>query len=95
MWGCPHSGSIAIVYQSGQDDDTLSSLNITAPTGTVWHTTDSAGTLANSGTTYAPPNVGAVMKLYPAADWPSGQKHVLVVAAFCDGVHQIILDTYL
>jgi hypothetical protein len=41
------------------------------------------------------PGIGMPMTLYPVADCPSGQKHVLVVAAFGDGVHQIILDMYL
>ena len=94
MWGCPHSGSIAIVYQSGQDDDTLSSLNITAPNGSVWHTTDGKGTLADSGSTYAPPNVGAVMKLYYEPGWPpTGQKHIAVVGTFNDGSSHVMLDT--
>jgi hypothetical protein len=70
-------------------------LNITAPNGTIWHTTDSAGTLANAGSTYAKPDVGAVMKLYQSADWPTGQKHIVVVGAFNDGVIQVILDTML
>jgi hypothetical protein len=41
------------------------------------------------------PGIGVPMTLFSAADWPSGLKHVVVVAAFGDGVHQIILDTYL
>jgi len=91
---CLHSGSIAIVYQGGQDDDTLSSLNITAPTGTIWHTRDTAGTLANSGSTYAKPNIGAVMKLYYGPGWPpTGQKHIVVVGSFNDGSSHVILDT--
>jgi hypothetical protein len=59
----------------------------------MWHTTDGKGTLADSGSTYAKPDVGAVMKLYPAADWPAGQRHVVVVGNFNDGASQIILDT--
>ena len=71
---------ILITYQGGQDDDTLSSLNITAPDGS---TSDTLGK----------PIIGAPIIL--PGPWPSGPKHVLVVAAFSDGVHQIILDTYL
>ena len=71
---------ILITYQGGQDDDTLSSLNITAPDGS---TSDTLGK----------PIIGAPIIL--PGPWPSGPKHVLVVAAFGDGVHQIILDTYL
>jgi flagellin-like protein len=89
------TGDIYIMYHGGQDTDKLMAINITAPNGSVWHTTDSAGTLANSGTTYAKPDVGAVMKLYPAADWPTGQKHIVVVGVFNDGTNQVILDTML
>ena len=34
------------------------------------------------------------MTLYPATDWPSGQKHVVVVGAFNDGASQVTLDTF-
>jgi flagellin-like protein len=88
------SGSIVIVYQGGQDSDSLMTINITSPNGTIWHPIDAVGTLANSGSTYAKPNIGAVMKLHPAADWPSGQKHVVVVGAFGDGPSQVITDTF-
>jgi len=89
-----NSGDIALMYQGGQDDMTLASLKITAPDGTIWHPTDSAGTLSDSGSTYAKPNIGAVMKLNKDPDWPPGQKHIQVVGTFADGVDQVILDTY-
>jgi hypothetical protein len=76
----------------GQDTDSLTAINITVPNRTEWHTIDSAGALANSGTPYAKPEIGAVMKLHPAADWPSGQKHVVVVDTFNDGASQVIPD---
>jgi len=79
------TGVILVTYQGGQGDAFLSSLSITAPNGTI--------------STYANPDVGAVMKLIqplpPNDDWPTVQKHVVVVAAFTDGPEQVILDTYL
>jgi flagellin-like protein len=91
------SGSIVIVYHGGQDDASLASITITAPNGTTWHTTDSAGTLADSGTTYGKPEVGAVMKLNPKSptDWPVDHKHIIVVGTFGGGESQIILDTFI
>jgi archaeal type IV pilus assembly protein PilA len=89
------SGNVVIIYQGGQDDSSLSSLNITAPNGTLWHLTDPDGTLADSGNTYAKPKIGTIMKLYSATNWPANQKHVVVVGNFNDGVNQIILDSLL
>jgi len=86
-------GGIEITYQGGQDADSLSGINITAPNGSFWYTIDSDGTLAESGSTAVPPRIGAVMKLYPAADWPSGQRHIVVVGIFNDGSSHVILDT--
>ena len=86
-------GGCRVRWLGGQDTDSLTSIKITVPNRTEWHTTDSAGNLANSGTPYAKPDVGAVMKLHPAADWPSGQKHVVVVGSFNDGASQVIPDT--
>jgi flagellin-like protein len=88
-------GSIEITYQGGQDADSLSGINITAPNGSFWYTIDSAGTLATSGSTPAAPRVGAVMRLIPPSptDWPSGQKHIVVVGTFNDGSSHVILDT--
>ena len=76
------SGIIVVTYQGGQNDDSLTSLDITAPNGTK--------------SSYAKPNVGAVMKLYPPSptDWPTASKHVVVLGAFNDGSSQIILDTF-
>ena len=91
-------GGIDVTYQGGPDTDSLTAINITAPNGSVWYTTDSMGTLAASGSASAPPRVGAVMKLIPisppsASDWPPGQKHIVVVGTFNDGSVQVILDT--
>ena len=90
-----NAGGIDITYQGGQDQDSLTAVNITAPNGSVWHTTDGKGTLADSGSTYAPPNVGSVMKLIPPSptDWPPGQKHIVVVVTFNDGSSHVMLDT--
>ena len=71
---------ILITYQGGQDDDSLVSLNITAPDG-------------STSSTLGKPIIGAPIIL--PGPWPSGPKHVLVVGVFGDGVNQIILDTYL
>ena len=88
------SGDIAITYQGGPDSASLNAITITAPDGLPWHTTDSAGTLADSGTIYAQPDIGSVMKLYYETSWPpAGERHVVVVAKFNDGVDQVILDT--
>ena len=75
------TGVILVTYQGGQDEDKVSSLDITSPNGTI--------------TSYANPAVGTVMKLIPPSptDWPTGQKHVVVIAGFTDGPNQIILDT--
>ena len=92
------NGEILIVYQGGQDDASLSSLNITAPDGSMWYTSsaDGALTLSTISGTLFKPGIGAPMiPTTPAGGWPDGPKHVLVVGAFTDGVHQIILDTYL
>jgi flagellin-like protein len=76
------TGDILVTYHGGQDDDSVSSLDITAPNGTV--------------SSYANPDVGAVMKLTPPSptDWPTHQKHIVVIATFSDGPNQIILDTF-
>jgi len=78
------NGAILITYQGGQNDDSLTSLNITAPNGSI--------------STYGKPNVGTVMTLIPPPPssptaWPTGQKHVAVVGTFNDGSSQVILDT--
>jgi flagellin-like protein len=88
-------GNIEITYQGGQDADSLSGMNITAPNGSFWYTIDSAGTLAASGSTAAAPRVGAVMRLIPPSptDWSAGQKHIVVVGTFNDGSSHVILDT--
>jgi flagellin-like protein len=86
-------GDIDITYQGGQDADSLTGLNITAPNGSFWYTIDSTGTLADSGSAPVAPRVGAVMKLHPAADWPSGQKHIVVIGIFNDGSSHVVLDT--
>jgi flagellin-like protein len=86
---------ILITYQGGQDDDTLMSLKITAPDGSMRYTTSPNGELVldTSSDPVGRPIIGKPMIL--PGPWPSDPRHVLVVAAFGDGVHQIILDTYL
>ena len=75
------TGEILVTYQGGQNDDAVTSLNITAPNGTI--------------SSYGKPNVGTIMKLIPPSptDWPTAQKHVAVVASFNDRASQVILDT--
>jgi archaeal type IV pilus assembly protein PilA len=91
-------GGIDITYQGGQDAESLSGINITAPNGSYWYTIDSDGTLAESGSTSVPPRIGAVMKLTPPPSgspdpWPDGQRHIVVVGIFNDGSSHVILDT--
>ena len=89
---------ILITYQGGQNDDTLSSLKITAPDGYMWYTTSPNGVLVRdtSSDPVGRPIIGAPMIPTPVSgNWDNGPKHVLVVGVFGDGVNQIILDTYL
>ena len=91
-------GGIDITYQGGQDADSLSGINITAPNGSYWYSIDSEGTLAESGSTPVPPRIGAVMTLIPPPSgssdpWPDGQRHIVVVGIFNDGSSHVILDT--
>jgi flagellin-like protein len=89
---------ILITYQGGQDDDTLMSLKITAPDGSLRYTSSEDGALTISTTPGTPvkPRIGAPMiPTTPPGGWPPGPMHVMVVGVFSDGVHQIILDTYL
>ncbi len=89
--------SLLLSYYGGPDDSSLTMINITAPNGTVWYTSSTDGALTiSTATSPAPvkPDVGAMMKLYTTPDWPAGQKRVLVVASFNDGVQQVILDSY-
>jgi len=88
---------ILITYQGGQNDDTLSSLKITAPDGSMWYTSSEDGALTISTTPGTPvkPRIGAPMiPTTPGGGWPRPM-HVMVVGVFSDGVDQIILDTYL
>ena len=89
------TGDIAITFQGGPDSDSLKSITITGPDGTVWHTVDSAGNLADSGTIYGQPAIGSVMKLSRTTWPPAGQDHIAVVANFNGGIDQVILDTIL
>ena len=90
------TGTILITYQGGQNDDSLSSLNITAPNSSMWYSSSADGALTPSAIpgTLVKPRIGAPMTLNPAPDWPAGQKHVVAIGAFSDGASQIILDTY-
>jgi len=95
------TGSIAIVYQGGQDDQSLSYITINAPNGTaIFYTSSENGDLTlcpPAGCTTVSdqkkPNIGAIMILHPAG-WPDGQKHVVVVGSFTDLSNQVILDTF-
>jgi flagellin-like protein len=90
--------AIIITYQGGQDDDSLSSLKITAPDGDMWYTRSPDGVLVRdtSSDPVGRPIIGAPMIPTPVSgNWDNGPKHVLVVGVFGDGVNQIILDTYL
>ena len=93
-----NSGAIVIVYQGGQDDESLTGINITAPNGTVYYTSSTDGALTVSTATspaVAKPKIGASMKLSPGPGWPqSGQRHVVVVGSFTDLSSQVILDTF-
>jgi flagellin-like protein len=89
---------ILITYQGGQNDDSLSSMKITAPDGSLWYTSGEDGTLTISTTPgiAVKPRIGAPMiPPTPPGGWPDGPMHVMVVGVFSDGVDQIILDTYL
>jgi|WetSurSiteA1Bulk_404760.scaffolds.fasta_scaffold04283_5 archaeal type IV pilus assembly protein PilA len=92
------NGDILITYQGGQNDDTLSSLKITAPDESTWFTRSPDGALVPSSSSdpLGRPIIGSPMILTtPAGGWPPGPKHVMVVGAFSDEVSQVILDTYL
>ena len=97
------TGGIDITYQGGQDDPSLSYITISAPNGSAtFYTSSVQGSLTvcpsggcNTVTDQKKPDVGAVMKLIPPSptDWPTGQKHIVVVGTFNDGTNQVILDT--
>ena len=90
--------AIIITYQGGQDDDSLSSLKITAPDGDMWYTRSPDGVLVRdtSSDPSGRPIIGKPMIPTPVSGkWDDGPKHVMVVGVFSDGVDQIILDTYL
>ena len=92
-----NGGTVLLSYHGGPDDISLDKITITAPNGTAWYTSSVDGALTiNTASSPAPakPNLGAVMKLIPAPDWPAGKKRVLAVGHFNDGVDQIILDSY-
>jgi flagellin-like protein len=97
------TGSIAIVYQGGQDDQSLSYITINAPNGTaIFYTSSENGDLTlcppagcNTVSDQKKPNMGAIMKLNRGPDWPDGQKHVIVVGSFTDLSSQVILDTFI
>ena len=89
--------SILISYYGGPDDISIAAINITAPNGSVWYTSSVDGALTISTASSPPPSkpkIGAQMALYPASDWPDGQKHVFAVGYFNDGIQQVILDSY-
>jgi archaeal type IV pilus assembly protein PilA len=87
---------ILITYQGGQDDDSLSSLKVTAPdTSTYYTTSDGVLVPSSSSEPRGRPIIGQPMiPPTPPLGWQD-PKHVMVVGVFADGVEQIILDTYL
>jgi flagellin-like protein len=89
----PDANRIVITYQGGQDDATLSYIQVTAPNGTVYNTTTISGTLGASP--LVKPQVGASSTLYanPSGAF-SGRDHIVVVGVFSDGVSQVVSDTY-
>ena len=92
-----NEGAVLLSYHGGPDDISLTSIHITAPNGTIWYTSNTDGSLTintASSPTPAKPDLGAVMKIQPAPDWPAGKKRVLAVGSFNDGIDQVILDTY-
>lgn len=96
------TGAISIVYQGGQDDQSLNYIVINAPNGTaVYYTFTEDGELkpcpaagCNTVTDQKKPKVGAVMLLYPGPDWPDSHRHIVVVGSFTDLSNQVILDTF-
>ena len=93
-----NGGSVLLSYHGGPNDIDLDKITITAPNGTQWYTSSAEGDLTiNTASSPAPakPNLGAVMKLSPAPDWPAGRKRILAVGQFNDGVQQIISDSYI
>jgi archaeal type IV pilus assembly protein PilA len=91
-----NGGTVLMSYHGGPDDVSLSYITITAPNGTVWYTSSAEGDLTLSSASSPPPvkpGLGAVMKLSPAPDWPTGKRRILAVGQFNDGVQQIIMDT--
>ena len=67
------TGAISVTYQGGQNDDSLSSLNITAPNSSVWYTSSADGALTSStiSGSLVKPRIGASMTLYSPSptDW--------------------------
>ena len=96
----PDANHIIITYNGGQDDSTLVNINVTAPNGTLFWTSNAKGNLVSTGTIIAKPSVGANLILtrlttgtLPGDTW-TGSDHVVVVGAFSDGANQVIMDTY-
>ena len=92
-----NGGAVLLSYHGGPDDISLTTIHITAPNGTVYYTSNTDGSLTvNTASMPAPakPSLGAVMKLQPAPDWPTGRKRILAVGSFNDGVDQVIVDMY-
>jgi FlaG/FlaF family flagellin (archaellin) len=88
----PDTSRIIITYQGGQDDQTLTGMNITAPNGTVY-TYTATGLIPNG--VPVKPSVGATMMLQGTSTTVfNGQDHVVVIGTFSDGANQVITDTY-
>jgi len=93
-----NSGEIALMYQGGQDDETLVYITVNAPDANKYISSS-----ASDGLTLCPssdcgsivhkkPIIGEVMKL-PPSGIPAGQNHIAVMGTFGGGESQVILDT--
>jgi len=94
-----NSGEIVLMYQGGQDDDTLSYITVTASDAKKYISSSGTDglTICPSGDcssiVYRKPIIGEVMKL-PPSNFPAGQNHVAVIGTFGGGESQVILDTF-
>ena len=77
------SDTITIVYHGGPDQKSLASMNITWPSGIVELVPQ-----PKVGTTYTAINRGGIPNV------TAGQDHIVVAGDFGNGVHQVILETF-
>lgn len=92
-------GDINIIYQGGQDDNSLLYLMITAPDSSKYISTDATEgyTLCPSGDCssipYKKPIIGKTMKL-PRSTIQPGRNHILITGTFGDQTSRLILDIF-